>query len=215
MRRKERNHTAGKAALALLILGFLGLPLQTIRAEDDNRESMEVTALEFSVGAESSEQIIDEMMAFSSKEGGYLVTLRSGYAEFRIPARLGRERVEGQISSIPGTFLYQSSRETSDVAGEMVDLRARLKVAEENLAKLRALSGSAGLDDLLDLERALNRSLEEVESLKGQINYLKESSSLFAVKIRINASGGTSDPEKVRIPWVRSLTLNGIMGGLE
>ncbi|MCB1170036.1 MAG: DUF4349 domain-containing protein [Leptospiraceae bacterium] len=214
MSRAEWNHTARNTALAVLMLGSLCLPAQ-IRAEAGNRESMEVTALEFSVRAESPDRFIDEMMAFSSKQGGYLVTLRSGYAEFRIPARLGREGVESQISSIPGTFLYQSSRETRDVAGELVDLRARLKVAEDNLAKLRALSGSAGLDDLLDLERALNRSLEEVESLKGQINFLKESSNLFAVKIRINASGGTSDPEKVRIPWVRSLTLNGIMGGLQ
>lgn len=191
-----------------------GAEIRAENAENAGKEDMEITLLEYSVRAESSDRFVDEMVAYTSGKGGYLVTLRSGYAEFRIPAKLGREAIEKQIASIPGTYVYRAARQSEDASGELVDLRAKLKVAESNLAKLRELSSTAGLDDLLDLERALTRALEEVEDLKGRINYLKESANLYSVKIRINSTTGTSDPEKVRIPWVRGLTIDGIMGDL-
>ncbi|MBR30034.1 MAG: hypothetical protein CMN77_01890 [Spirochaetaceae bacterium] len=196
------------------ILGLLLAALLPAAAEEASGNK-EVTSLEFSVRTESSDRFTDEMMNFAKKSGGYLVTMRSGYLELRLPASLGREGVESRISAVPGTNVYRASRATEDVSGDLVDLRARLKVAESNLGKLRALSREAGMDDLLDLERALNRSLEEVEELKGEIRYLEESATLFSVKIQINSTRGTSDPETVRIPWVRGLTLNQVLGGLE
>ena len=183
--------------------------------QSNSSDSKEAISLEFSVRTESTDRFTDEMMSFARKSGGYLVTMRSGYLELRLPARLGLEGVESRIAAVPGTNVYRASRATEDVSGDLVDLRARLKVAESNLGKLRALSREAGMDDLLDLERALNRSLQEVEKLKGEIRYLEESATLYSVKIQINSARGTSDPEKVRIPWVRGLTVNQVLGGLE
>ncbi|MEQ8351299.1 MAG: DUF4349 domain-containing protein [Leptospiraceae bacterium] len=197
-----------------LIAGLALLVASVTFAESPERD-VEVTSLEFSVRTESSDRFTDEMMSFARKSGGYLVTLRSGFMEIRLPAKLGRDGVEARIASVPGTNVYKASRATEDVSGDLVDLKARLRVAESNLSKLRALSREAGMDDLLDLERALNRSLEEVEKIKGEIRYLKESATLYSVKIQINSATGTSDPQKVRIPWVRGLTLNQVLGGLE
>ena len=198
------------SVIALTFTLAFSLPGHPLSAKDE-----EASTLEFSVRTESADRFTDEMMEYARKSGGYLVALRSGYMELRLPARLGPEAVEQRISAVSGTNVYGASRATEDVSGELVDLRARLKVAENNLAKLRELSDEAGMDDLLDLEKALNRSLQEVEEIKGKIRYLKESASLYSVKIRINSNTGSSDPDKVRIPRVRGLTLNGIMGGLE
>ncbi|MCB1306093.1 MAG: DUF4349 domain-containing protein [Leptospiraceae bacterium] len=192
--------------MALLLSGAL--------FAETNAQDQESTRLEYSVRTESSDLFVDEIMAYASKNGGYLVALSSSRAEFRIPARLGREAIEARIAAVPGTNLYHSSRTTEDVSADLVDLRARLRVAEDNLGKLRALSTSAGIDDLLDLEKALQRSLQEVEDLKGQIRYLEESSDLFLVRIQINSIRDTSDPAVVPIPWIRNLTVGSVTGGL-
>lgn len=173
--------------------------------------SEEITVLQYSVRAESAERLTDELGAYATQKGGYLSAMRNGYAEYKIPVRTGRENIEKKIASVPGVSIYSQSRQSSDVTGQIVDKKAKLKVASANLSKLRQLSSQAGLDDLLDLETALSRSLEEVEELKGEIRYLEESASLYHVRIQMNQTGSQSDSATVPIPWIRRLTLEKVL----
>lgn len=192
----------------LFLIITASLSVNEARAEDYT-----ITRLYYSVRAESTDRLIDDFAAFVNQNGGYLSNMRSGYVEYKIPVRIqgGRQSIEKKIDSIPGVNIYSATRDTTDVTETIVDRKAKLKVASSNLEKLRALSGNAGLDDLLDLEKALARSLEEVESLKGDINYYQEQSSYFDIKIRMNQVSDTSSSKKVPIPWIRSLIIQNVM----
>ncbi len=179
----------------------------SLHGREKSEDSQEITSLEYGLRVDSIDRVADLLTGFANKNNGYLFSLGSGYAEYRIPVIVGREKIELLIQSIPGAIIYRSSRQSEDVTVKLVDLKAKLKVAEENLKRLQALSRTAGLDDLLDLEKALHNTLQEVENKKGEIRFLEESAKMFAVKINMNQSGVTSDPELIPVPWIRNLTL--------
>ncbi|MCB1174195.1 MAG: DUF4349 domain-containing protein [Leptospiraceae bacterium] len=178
-----------------------------------NQQQARIQRLEYAIRSEAAEQLIAEMRAYAKSQGGYMSSLQYGRLELRIPDTIGRAAIEQKLASVAGTHIYRNERSENDVSEELADLKARLAVAEKNLGRLRALSGAAELDDLLDLEQALSRSLNEVNQYKGQIRYLQESSQLTQVLLQINQMGGTSSATIVPIGWIRGLTLPAIVGG--
>jgi vacuolar-type H+-ATPase subunit I/STV1 len=74
----------------------------------------------------------------------------------------------------------------SDVTEEYVDLSSRLKAKEAVQQRLESfLNEATKTDDLLAISNELSRVQEEVEQLKGQINYLENQSDYSTVTISL------------------------------
>jgi hypothetical protein len=218
MRNISFRRGATLARLLLLLVVILTAPLvlqgeEKPSGDGDASKKFQLTSLDLGLRINSVDRAVDAMTAYAERNGGYLVNLSGGQAVFRIPVEVGEQSIVKELLSLPGINLYSSSRESVNVTSQIVDLKIKLKVSQENLQKLRELSASAGLGDLLDLENALSESLSEVEQMKGEILYLEESSNLFTVRLNINASGVMSDPRNVPILWIRNLNLQSVVGG--
>lgn len=178
---------------------------------DRARTDQTIITLNYRVSVAARDRFIAELEEFSNSQGGYLVNKSAGSVVLRMPRSIGREAIDNKIKSIPGAQVFQASRQTKDVGIRLSDQKVRLKVASANLIKLRALARTAGLDDLLELEKALSRQLQEIENLHGEIRYLEEMSALITLQMQVHAGAVTSSPDKVPVPWIRSLTLERIL----
>ena len=197
----------------LLAAWWMGPELAAEENPPEGTDSAEysITTLSYRVAVPAADRFIQAMEDYARAGGGYLVRRNGGQLVLRVPRKLGRAAIDKEIKSIPGTQVLQDARDSQEVTTRLVDLRAKYRVARQNLDKLRALSKTAGLDDLLDLEKALSQQLQEVENLKGEIRYLEEMSALYTLQLSINQGGRTSDPERVPIPWIRDLNLQGVL----
>ena len=75
-----------------------------------------------------------------------------------------------------------------DVTKEYTDLRSRLKNLEETEAQLREIMGSATkTEDVLSVYRELTGIREQIEVIKGQIQYYEEAAALSSIAVLIQA----------------------------
>lgn len=172
----------------------------------------EIITLDYHIRSRAADAFTNDMIAYAKKQGGYLVSINRGRLVFRIPVKIGRKNIDKKIDSSAGSYIYRASYQNQDVSVRIIDLQAKLKASVTNLEKLRKLSATAGLDDLLDLETAMNNSLQKVDHLKGEISYLESSSDLYLVSIQINSIHVSSSADQVPIPWIRNLGLQGLTG---
>ncbi len=96
----------------------------------------------------------------------------------------------------------QKSITSSDVTEEYVDLSSRLKAKETVMKRLESfLDKATKTDDLLAISNDLSRVQEEIEQLKGRIQYLDNQSEFSTVTISI-------EQHKVTVPTLGENELN-------
>jgi len=142
------------------------------------------------------DQAIQEIARIATSAGGFVAAsdiregredARSGSVTIRIPA----SAFEGVQSSVTGLGRALSrSTQSNDVTREYMDLETRLNVKSETVSRLQALlTRSGSLEDLLAVERELGRATSELESLKGQLQYVESQVSLSTLTIELVEPG--------------------------
>jgi len=138
-------------------------------------------------------QTIDDITALATGMGGYVVSSYiygeeeepRGWISFRVPD----ENFESALSALRDMAVKVESEQTSsqDVTEDYIDLQARLANAEATEQQYLALLDKAtDVDDILSIYNYLTRIRQEIEQLKGQIQYLEQttSTSLISVSLR-------------------------------
>jgi len=141
---------------------------------------------------QSIEQMVDEMQG----EGAFIVSSNeyggspnaSPYIDMtiRVPALRFDEAME-RITALaaPGTTPTVSAS-GQDVTAEYVDLQARLTSLEAARDRLLELMRNAQTtEDLLMAEQQLTQREAEIESIKGQMQYLAQSAALSSISISL------------------------------
>jgi len=83
-----------------------------------------------------------------------------------------------------------------DVTKEYTDLRSRLKNLEDTEAQLREIMGSATkTEDVLSVYRELTNIREQIEVIKGQIQYYEEAAAMSSIAIVIQAKASVQPIE--------------------
>jgi hypothetical protein len=143
--------------------------------------------------------------------GGFVVssnlyeTYTSNYIEVpeaTIVIRVPAERLDEALEKIKaGTVEVQNeSRSGQDVTADYVDLQSRLKnleAAETQLVKI--LEQATETEDVLNVFNQLTSIREQIELVKGQIEYYEEAAALSAISVRIIAQE-TTQPIQIG-PW--------------
>ena len=125
------------------------------------------------------------------KAGGYTVQSEVTKVESdgqggTVVARIPQPKFDSFISEVSKAVdKVESQRITGeDVTKQYVDLESRLKAKKTLEARLNTfLQQAKDTDDLLKISDGLANVQEEIESIKGQMNYLKNHSDLSTVTI--------------------------------
>lgn len=144
---------------------------------------------------------LDTISSMAEELGGFVVTanlyhsqLDSGVEVPRgaITIRVKAESLDEAVSRIEA----ESSRdplnktiESQDVTKEYTDLQSRLRNLEDAEAQLREIMGSASkTEDVLNVYNQLTQVREQIEVIKGQIQYYEQAAALSEIAVDLLAN---------------------------
>ncbi len=142
---------------------------------------------------ENLEKTTDKLLATVKQMGGYLGDGNSSGAKGSVrestwTVRIPVERYDELMKAISGMGeLKESSQKAQDVSEEFYDAQARLKnlnIEEQRMIDLLK-NRSAGLSEVLTVEKEITRVREESERIEGRIRYLAHQSDLSTVTITL------------------------------
>jgi hypothetical protein len=148
-------------------------------------------------------QAMTTVSRMAENMGGYVVSsnlfksvARNGreVPEVNITVRVPSPRLNEAMDQIkglvrdPGKDVLNESVSGQDVTKEYTDLRSRLKNLEQAEAQLRDIMADAKkTEDVLSVSQQLTYIREQIEVIKGQIQYFEEAAALSSIAIRIQA----------------------------
>jgi hypothetical protein len=88
-----------------------------------------------------------------------------------------------------------STRKAQDVTGEVIDTRARIRAQEDSLARVEVLfSRAQNIRDIVAIEAQLSRRQAELDSLKGQLAYLEDQTTLSTITVYLEPTPDGPQP---------------------
>jgi hypothetical protein len=147
---------------------------------------------------------IDKLKELAAGIKGYIQEMTERSIVLRIPAT----QFNGALRKIEELGEVTSEQiKGQDVTEEMMDLDIRMKnmeVMRERLSKL--LDKGDKVEDLLKVEKELERVTESIEVMKGRIQYLRHAVAFSTMTVVLNSAMPKKEAEEV-IPfaWVRNL----------
>ncbi|MCL5429252.1 MAG: DUF4349 domain-containing protein [Chloroflexi bacterium] len=164
-----------------------------------------------SIVVDDPEQRVKEIAAMAERLGGFVVSsnvyktsvyegleVPGAYITVRVPSGLflgALEEIRSGALDVP-----TDTQTNQDVTAEYTDLQSRLRNLENAEEMLRQIMEEArSTEDVLNAFNQLNYITEQIEVLKGQINYIEQSTALSAISVEIIANE-SMQPLKVG-PW--------------
>jgi len=135
--------------------------------------------------------VLAKIRSLAEGYGGYVTgSSRSTYgtqAMAEIAIRVPKDKFHVAVQEIETYGKVLDERTTSeDVTEQYIDLKARLDNLQRQENRLREILGMARtVDEVLNVERELERVRGEIESLQGQINYLERSVAMSVITVRL------------------------------
>lgn len=171
-------------------------PMQSI-------ERMVIRNAELGIIVDDPSAALEEIISMANGMGGYVVssnlyqtTISQGQRvpEGTITVRVPADQLEAAIERIIGLTrnpvedVTRNNTYGQDVTQEYTDLSSRLKNLEEAEAQLREIMQDAyKTEDVLHVFNELTRIREQIEVIKGQMQYYEQASSLSAITVSIKA----------------------------
>jgi hypothetical protein len=124
------------------------------------------------------------------------------YPEANITVRVPAEKLNDALDQIkalvkdPSKDILAENVSGQDVTKEYTDLQSRLTNLQDTEAQLREIMASTTkTEDVLAVYNQLTQVREQIEVLKGQIQYYKESAALSAIAVQIKAQASVQPLE--------------------
>lgn len=141
--------------------------------------------------------------------------LAAGTLTIRIPS----DRFEEAVGRLKGLGkVTAEDRSGQDVTKEFVDLEARLKQAKaEEAFFLRLMDEAKGISDMIQVQSQLSGVQLRIEEIQGQLNYLKDQTTLSTISVRIYEPGAAAigKPQPLSEAFGRALVgFQSVIGGL-
>lgn len=135
---------------------------------------------------------IDRIMGIAIRFNGYVVSSNSWIEGERvygaIAIRVPSEHFNEVIGTLGEMAVEVKSRNvySTDVTEEYVDLKARaqnLEATEQQL--LRIMEKAEEVSDILNVQRELTSTREEIERIKGRMQYLEQTSETSLIEVQL------------------------------
>lgn len=135
--------------------------------------------------------VLTKIRALADAYGGYVAgSSRSTYgmqAVAEITIRVPKDKFNAALREIEAYGKILDQRSTSeDVTERYIDLKARLENLERQEKRLHEILGMARtVDEVLKVEKELERVRGQIESLRGQLNYLERNVAMSLIAVRM------------------------------
>lgn len=157
-----------------------------------------ITTVDMSLEVDDVPAAIDQIAAIARASGGYVSgssvyvhtydqnTWRDGYITVRVPEAGHPEFLEevskmGEVTS--------RSVSAQDVTEEYIDVTARLENLKRQEQRLHeVLNMSRTVEEVLSVEKEIERVRGEIDSLTGRLNYLNDRVEYSTISIRLTES---------------------------
>ena len=166
-------------------------------------ERMVIRNAEMGIIVDDPAAVLEEIVSMANQMGGYVVnsnlyqvTSNQGVRvpEGTITARVPADQLDAAIERIigltrnPDEDVTRNNTYGQDVTQEYTDLSSRLKNLEEAEAQLREIMQDAyKTEDVLHVFNELTRIREQIEVIKGQMQYYEQASALSSITVSIRA----------------------------
>jgi hypothetical protein len=143
------------------------------------------------VSVKNISSMAEEMGGFVVTSNTYHTTLASGAEVPRasITIRVPAEQLTTALERIKAESTQPALNETitsQDVTSEYTDLQSRLRNLETAEAQLQKIMEDASrTEDVLSVYQQLTQVREQIEVIKGQIQYYEQSAALSAISVEI------------------------------
>jgi hypothetical protein len=147
-----------------------------------------------SVSVRTITAMAEEMGGFVVSSNAYRTTLSSGAEVPRasITIRVPAARLTEALDRIKAETTLPVENETissQDVTSEYTDLQSRLRNLEAAEAQLQTIMDDAfKTEDVLNVYQQLNQVREQIEVIKGQIQYYEQSAALSSISVELMAN---------------------------
>ncbi len=140
----------------------------------------------------------------------------------RIQVRVPSEEFDAAMTGIGelGEVL-QSTRKAQDVTADVIDTEVRIRAQEESLRRIEVLFDRAeDIGDIVSIEGQLSRRQAELDSLKGQLAYLRDQTTMSTITVyleqREEARPAPTDDDVAFVDGLRGgwRALGGVGAGL-
>jgi len=162
-------------------------------------ERMVIQNADLSIVVADPEAKMDEIGKMAESMGGFVISknvyqtytsnnvkVPEGQITVRVPAENLEEALE-QIKA-DAVEVQNENRSGQDVTREYVDLKSRLKTHEQAAEQLsEILDQKTESAEVIEVFNQLVYHREQIEILKGQINYYEEAAALSAVSVHVSA----------------------------
>jgi hypothetical protein len=117
--------------------------------------------------------------------------VKSGTVAIRVPVEsFDKMMVEARKLDVDGEPGYESI-DTQDVTSDYVDLKARVTNQQAYVNTMLALLAKAKtIEEILTVQQTLTYAQQELEQLKGQLQYLESNTSYSTLTMNLYESGG-------------------------
>ncbi len=176
--------------------------VESARALDDfqSAERLVVKNADISVVVNDPAEVMDSISALADEMGGFVVSsnlfqtttptgieVPSANITIRVPSDSLQEALEAIESQ--AVRVVSQNQSGQDVTSQYTDLQSRLRNLEDAEDLLREIMASArDTEDVLNAFNQLNFITEQIEVLKGQIQFFEESAALSAISVTLIAS---------------------------
>ena len=153
--------------------------------------------------AKSAEQIREKASGF----GGYVSRMADSFIELRIPV----DSFDAFYLSLDGIGLITSrSMNSNDVTDTMMDVQTRMDSMELLRKRLAEIAAKAqSVEDMLKVEKELNRVIQDLESLKGRMKYLVNQTDYSTVSISMTRQVEPPEPQReIPVKWLARYGVN-------
>ena len=138
---------------------------------------------------------LDEIAGIAEESGGYVVSSNKwkeqeryvGVISIRVPSELFNDTMQ----ALRGLAVEVVFDETSsqDVTEEYVDLQAKLRNLEATEEQLLVIMQQAvDVEDILEVQRELTNTRDEIERTKGRMQYLEQTSETSYISVSLTQS---------------------------
>jgi len=141
------------------------------------------------------EDTIRDISRYAEEKGGWVVKSnveeKDGVPVGEISVRVPAKDFEESLSFIRklGERVIFEEVKGQDVTEEYVDLQAQLRNLQAAESQLLKIMGRAGkISDVMDVFNELKSVREEIERIKGKIQYLEQSSAMSTINVKLALS---------------------------
>jgi hypothetical protein len=154
-----------------------------------------------------TDRAIDQVTSIAVNSGGYIVGSRTWFdGEFKLAMlTLGVpvdqfEAVQRALRALAVSVLNDTAS-GQDVSDEYVDLQSRLTNLEATAARIREfLAQAKDVEEALRVNRQLTEVENEIEQIKGRMNYLRDRAAFSTITVNLEPQRPTPTPTATPTP---------------